>query len=441
MGGAGLAVTAALAVLADVRRDGGRIAALLCVALLAVVGCGRSPSVVVYVSADESVARPILAEFEKSTGIRVDPVFDTEATKTTGLAQRLREEKGRPRADVFWSSEAVQTIQLAGEGILAEAHSPALDAWPTQHRSDEGRWFAFAARARVIVYSTERVAKDDAPTTWMQLVQDRWHGRVAMADPRFGTTRTHLGVLGAMWDRRMMPGFLDAWLEGLRENDIALLTSGNGGVVEAIAHGQYDVGMTDTDDVWGAQAQGWKVDLVYPRHVADAHEPGGGTLLIPNTCALVAGRSERQAEAIRLLEYLLSPEVERALMKSPSRNIPLGPALADEAATLLPPDPFLVDWARAAEASDRASNHAATVLRAPREKPIGRPASVTDDAEGGSEDDPPRGAPTSAAPTGSAAAVPTATKAHAGDGSPPTSAIVGSRRARAMDEAGDGAGA
>ncbi|MBL9119892.1 MAG: extracellular solute-binding protein [Phycisphaerae bacterium] len=338
--------------------------------LLALVqsGCDRRPSVVVYVSADESVARPILIEFERTSGVRVDPVFDTEATKTTGLAQRLRSERDRPRADVFWSSEIAQTIRLAEEGVLMEAHSADLDAWPSQHRDPSSRWFSFAARARVIVYSTERVTKEEVPGTWMHLTRDRWRGRIAMADPRFGTTRTHMGVLASMWERRMMPGFFEAWLQGLHENQIALLTSGNGGVVEAIAHGQFDIGMTDTDDVWAGQAQGWKIDLVYPRHVAQADEPTGGTLLIPNTCALVAQPltdAKRHAAALQLLEYLLSPAVERALLNSPSRNIPLGPGLATEASGVTPPDPLQLDWGLAAGASDDAAARAASLLREP----------------------------------------------------------------------------
>jgi iron(III) transport system substrate-binding protein len=356
--------------------------AILVLALLAptwMTACSEQPSVVVYVSADESVARPILAAFEARTGIRVDPVFDTEATKTTGLANRLREERNRPRADLFWSSENVQTIRLAEEGVLAEAHSPALDAWPADAKDPSSRWFAFAARARVIVYSTERVPERDRPTTWMELVQDRWAGRVAMADPRFGTTRTHMGVLASVWERRMMPGYFDAWLQGLRENRVALLTSGNGGVVEAIAEGQFDIGMTDTDDVWGAQRRGLKVDLIYPRHALASDEPKGGTLLIPNTCALVArpvGDDGDGSAALQLLEYLLSPEVERALLASDSRNIPLGPALATEAAAVLPPDALEVDWSKAAAASDAAADRAARVLHDARDAKPASPGRV-----------------------------------------------------------------
>ncbi len=334
-------------------------------------GCDRRESLVVYVSADESVARPILAAFEEETGIRVDPVFDTEATKTTGIVQRLRAERDRPRADAFWSSEIALTVQLANEGVLAAALSPELDAWPTPYRDSEGRWFAFAARARVIVYSTERVSEADVPATWMDLTQSRWKDRIAMADPRFGTTRAHMGVLFSVWDRRVMPGYFDAWLEGLAENRIALLTSGNSGVVQAVAEGQFDVGMTDSDDVRAAQARGLKVAAVLPRHFSDAKEPGSGTLLIPNTCAMVAGTPHAD-NVKRLLAFLVSPACEERLFASDSKNFPLGPTLTAAAAKERPQDPLIVRWDVAAAATEAAVGKAIRRLQGAADR-IDRP--------------------------------------------------------------------
>ncbi len=74
---------------------------------------------------DEPIARPIIQEFEKQSGIQVVLVTDAEATKSVGLAERLRAEKGNPQADVFWGNEPFHTINLAEEGLLApyESHS------------------------------------------------------------------------------------------------------------------------------------------------------------------------------------------------------------------------------------------------------------------------------------------------------------------------------
>ena len=45
--------------------------------------------VTAYVSADRPFSEPILKDYERWSGVRVNVVFDTEETKSTGLANRL----------------------------------------------------------------------------------------------------------------------------------------------------------------------------------------------------------------------------------------------------------------------------------------------------------------------------------------------------------------
>ena len=107
------------------------VAALVVGAALAPACSERSPDageVVLYVSADDYVVRPIVEAFEAESGLRVRVLGDTEATKTTGLVQRMRTERDNPRADVFWSSEVYLTIRLADKGLLAPFDDPALAA-------------------------------------------------------------------------------------------------------------------------------------------------------------------------------------------------------------------------------------------------------------------------------------------------------------------------
>ena len=78
----------------------------------------KEKELVVYTSVDLVYSEPVFMEYEKSSGIRVLPVYDVEAAKTTGLVNRLIAEKGNPRADVFWSGEFAQTILLREEGVL-----------------------------------------------------------------------------------------------------------------------------------------------------------------------------------------------------------------------------------------------------------------------------------------------------------------------------------
>jgi len=314
------------------------------------MGCddGSGPMqrrVVVYVSVDEQVAREVLDEFEARSGIEVYLVGDSEASKTTGLVQRLRSEHDAPIADVFWSSEAMQTIALAGEGVLA-----AYDGvdWPRAQRDEGGRWFAFSPRPRVIVYAPRRLAEHEVPRTWHDAVDGRFADRLVMADPRFGTTGGHLAAMESAWTANGEPERFDAFLEGLRASGVRVLPGGNAAVVEAVAGGEADIGFTDADDVRAARARGIDVDMVLPRH--DADRPGGGPFLMPNTVAIING-APHPDEAASLLAFLLSDDTARMLANSVSGNMPLQPAVAGEFPALVVEDPLDVDLQDAARRS------------------------------------------------------------------------------------------
>lgn len=347
-----------------------------CLFALVAGGCDRTPSVTVYASADESVARPVFERFEKETGIRVDAKFDTEATKTTGLANTLRAEHDRPRADVFWSNEQATQVALAADGItepllVAGATSAAATdgapqsfaaQWPAAWRDSQGRWFALAGRARVIVYAPDRVPMP--PSEWTGLIAPRWSGKIAMADPRFGTTRSHLGAMKAYWDTYAMAGYYEAFIEGLAENHPKVLTSGNSGVIDAVARGEADIGLTDSDDVFAAQARGLKLAMVLPRHAHDATNAGGGTYFIPNTVGVVSG-APHPAAARKFVEFMLSPETARQLAEMPSKHAPL--VYAASGNDFVVPDPILIDARAVAAHSDEAVESFFAAMRAVEE--------------------------------------------------------------------------
>ena len=357
-----------------------------------------------YVSTDEHIARPIIERFQQQSGIAVQVVGDTEAKKTTGLVERLRTEKSKPQADVFWSSEILQSISLADEGVLDEHLSDATADWPREWRDGQRRWFAFAARPRVIVFAPDRVPEDQRPQTWMDLTQSRWRDRLIMADPRFGTTGTHLAAMLWHWDREVMPGYFSAWAQGIAANNVRLSTNGNAGVVDAVAKGEADVGMTDADDVWAAQARGLNVDLIYPAHGlaendnAPAGGKGLGTLLIPNTVARVKG-GPHPAAAKALIDFLLSEEVERMLAESASHNIPMRESVRESFPQYAVTDPLTVEWERIAPLRSKAIDQffgaielikrerveAAEIRREPESQPTSEPEVGT--APAGGDDD------------------------------------------------------
>lgn len=278
---------------------------------MALLGCGGSdgPVVVVYTSTDQVEASKIFDAFEEKTGIEVKAVFDTEAQKTTGLAMRLIAERGRPRADVFWNNELSRTLMLFDEGVLAPYKSPSAADIPARWKDPDGRWAAFSWRARVIVYNTEKVRPDQAPGTLEELTGARWKNQVGIARVLFGTTASHTAALAdVLGEDRALDYFRRLKANGVR------VYEGNSVVRDAVSNGEVMVGLTDTDDVLMGKERGMKIEMVLP----DQGEGAMGTLVIPNSVALVAGAPHAQ-EAARLIDYLLSRDVERAF-SVPSRG-------------------------------------------------------------------------------------------------------------------------
>jgi len=307
--------------------------------------------VVLYCSVDQAIAEPIIAEFEKQTGIKVRTRFDTEASKTVGLVQRIRAEAAAPVADVFWSSEIFHTIRLAREGLLATYSSEQTARWPRQFADSKARWHAFALRARVVAYRTDRVSAGDAPKSLEDVLDPKWKGRLVMAAPEFGTT----GGDVASWFAHYGPDRAREILEALKQNAVRLV-AGNSTAVRMVATGQADICFTDTDDVYAGQRNGWPVAMNY------LDQGGDGALAIPNTAGVIKG-SPHTGEAKELMRFLLSEQLELMLARSDSHNVPIRPGLAEQFKAYAMPPPLDVDYEEVADHLAMAIETAREILR------------------------------------------------------------------------------
>jgi len=286
---------------------------LLATLLASAAGCRRppGPEVVIYTSVDRNVAEPILDRFASQAGIRVRAVYDVEAAKTSGLVARLVAESPHPRCDVFWNNEPVQTLLLAERGLLEPYRPAAAGNLGGEFQDPAARWSGVASRARVIVYNTKFVTRQQAPRSILALTDPKWRGKVAVADPQFGTTRTHVAALFAV----LGPDRAKQFLQDLLANDVRIV-DGNAMVKNLVARADpraspVYLGLTDTDDVLSGQADGEPVDMIYP------DEDSLGTLIVPSTVCLVRGGPNPQP-ARQLVDYLLGAEVEQELVEGRS---------------------------------------------------------------------------------------------------------------------------
>jgi iron(III) transport system substrate-binding protein len=311
--------------------------------ILFITGCWSSTGreVVVYTALDSEFSQPVFDDFTASTGIAARAKFDAESTKTVGLTEAILAEGSRPRCDVFWNNEILNTLRLQRQGLLEAYFSPVGQYYPDEFRSPDGFWFGFAARARVLIVNTQLVPEADRPKSINDLADAKWRGRCGMAKPLFGTTATHAACLFAAWgDEKAMDYF-----KQLKANDVKIL-SGNKRVAIAVGGGQLAFGITDTDDAIIELEKGMPVAIVYPDQGRDAL----GTLFIPNTLAIINGCPNPQ-NARRLVDYLLSPGVEAKLAQGPSAQIPLNPHSEVKVRLETPKTirPMQVDFSQAAE--------------------------------------------------------------------------------------------
>ncbi len=300
------------------------LSSVLLLSLAVGSGCGSntgdrgsvgSGEVVVYSSVDDVFARPICETFQRETGIKVLLVPDTEETKSSGLVNRLIAEKARPQCDVFWSGDPVRAAILKAKGVSASYRSPQAKGLPELYSDPDGYWTGFSSRARVLIYNTDLIPKGQEPISVLELLDPRFKDKACIANPLFGTTSMHAAALfEKLGDEEARKFF-----EGFAANGGRILSS-NGEVRRRVANGEFAVGLTDTDDFNVARQEGKPVGAVYPDKV------GMGTVIVPNCLVLIA-RGPHPDEGKRFIDYLLRPEVERALAESEAAQMPVRPGV------------------------------------------------------------------------------------------------------------------
>jgi iron(III) transport system substrate-binding protein len=287
------------------------------VAVFAVIAGGwfltkgeEEESLVVYCAHDSVYADAVLNDFQEKTGIKVHKVYDTEATKSLGLIQKLIKEKSAPRCDVFWNNELLGTMDLQEEGVLEPYKGTGYERIPDEFKDPDGYWTGFGSRLRVYIVNTDNMEATEQAVD-ERLAAESLKG-VCLAKPLYGTTLTHFTIL---WDR-MGGEQLKAWHDERLERGLQVV-DGNAQVKDLVSAGKCDMGYTDTDDFYLAVDEGKPVAAVPVRLET------GSTICIPNTVSVIKGTDNPEA-AHKLVDYLLSADCELRLANSKSRQVPLG---------------------------------------------------------------------------------------------------------------------
>ena len=248
----------------------------------------------VYSGRGEALVGPIIAEFERSSGVKVNIRYGG----TAELATLMLEEGDQTPADVFWAQDGGALGAVSA--VFADLPAEVNEGIGAVFRNKADKWAPTSGRTRVLVHSTERVAADELPASITDLVNEDYRGRVAWA-PTNGSFQAFLTAF------RVTHGDDAArqWLEGMIANDTQIYRN-NGTQIEAIANGEVDFGLVN--NYYLGRYTG--PDPEFP--VAQTHfETGDIGNLVNVAGAGIVAASDNQAVALQFIEYLLSPSAQQ----------------------------------------------------------------------------------------------------------------------------------
>jgi|GEM_PF-1879914 len=226
--------------------------------------------------------------------------------------------------DVRWDLEPYGAILAAARGELLPMPASGQDV-PALWRDPAGTWVAVAGRAEVLLVGIDSLEDHGAPVRFTALTEPWLKGKVALVAPTGGAALAHFAALYEAWGTERM----EAWLEGLRNNQVQVLESDDA-VRAAVVSGKAAVGILASDEAAKAAASAAKVLVVYP------NQRSIGVFVWPT--ALSRPKSPLHAEAAALLaERLADRSIEQLIVARlpgflPLRaNIPVPPGVRSAA--------------------------------------------------------------------------------------------------------------
>jgi iron(III) transport system substrate-binding protein len=191
----------------------------------------------VYSHRQPELIQPLIDAFTAETGITVNVAFVDK-----GMAERLVAEGDRSPADLVLTVDIARLMQVVEADVIQPVQSDVLEAnIPETLRDPNDLWFGLTTRARIIYASNERVA-DGEVTTYEDLVDPKWAGRICT---RSGLNDYNIALLSAVIAHHGEDA-AKTWAEGLKANLARKPDGGDRDQVKAIAAGECDIAIGNT---------------------------------------------------------------------------------------------------------------------------------------------------------------------------------------------------
>ena len=277
---------------------------------------------VVYSSRADNLLKPVVAEYEKKTGTKVQLV----GGQAGPLMEKIRAEGSNTPAAVFITVDGGNLWQATQMGLLRPINSPTLKAnIPASLRDPKNQWYGLSVRARTIFYNTNKV-KPAELSSYAALADAKWKGRLCLRTSNNVYNQSLVGTmianLGAVKTEQIVKGWVANLAAPPFANDTAML--------EAIGAGRCDVGIANT--YYYGRLMDKQPNL--PIGIFFADQQGKGTH-VNVSGAGVTKFSKRPAEAQKFIEWLSGSEAQN-LFADLNHEYPANPKVK--------PDPKVAKW-------------------------------------------------------------------------------------------------
>jgi iron(III) transport system substrate-binding protein len=257
----------------------------------------------IYSYRQEVLIRPLLEEFTKTTGIKVNIVY----VKDAGIERLKAEGKASP-ADAVLTVDVANLVQLDEAGLLQPVKSATIEKnIPAQYRDPAGKWFGLSVRARIVVYNPAKVKKEDL-STYEDLADPKWAKRICVRS----SGHTYNLALTSSIMAADGPAKAQEWANGFAKNLARNPTGGDRDQIQAVAAGVCDLGIVNTYYLAGMlagkdEAQKKAAQAVKPFFPNQANR---GTHVNISGAAVTASAKNKD-NAVKLIEFLSSEAAQK----------------------------------------------------------------------------------------------------------------------------------
>jgi iron(III) transport system substrate-binding protein len=292
---------------------------LLTLTLGFVASASAQSTLTVYSGRGKGLVDPIVEQFQRDTGIKVNVRYGTDAA----LLAALQEEGRRSPADLFWSNTSGALGTAAQDGLLRPLPASYTRGISDAYTPSTNAWAPLSVRFRVLAYNTAKIKPESLPASVMDLPKRTdLKGRVGWT-PTYSSFQDFVGAMIALKGEAATR----QWLQGMKALEPKNYAASNTSMMEAIRSGEIDVGITNHYYIQRFVKAGAPIGT----HYFEAGDPGSLSLV---TGAGILKTSRNASAALRFLSYLQANKAQQfftgELFEYPVRSGAILPA------TLLP---------------------------------------------------------------------------------------------------------